>query len=91
MRTLVGPDEDAHAFQPRPSDAREIGSAYREVLGREYGVAMTAVQVAGLIEDRAKVEIEVTAYRGAGKAETEERVAGKLGALPLDFEAMAVV
>jgi enamine deaminase RidA (YjgF/YER057c/UK114 family) len=35
------------------------------VLGREYGVAMTAVQVAGLIEDRAKVEIEVTAVRPA--------------------------
>jgi zinc/manganese transport system substrate-binding protein len=27
VRTLVGPDEDAHAFQPRPSDAREIGKA----------------------------------------------------------------
>ena len=27
VRTLVGPDEDAHAFQPRPSDAREIGAA----------------------------------------------------------------
>ncbi|MDY0746857.1 RidA family protein [Paucibacter sp. R3-3] len=40
---------------------REIGAVYREVLGREYGIAMTAVQVAGLIEDRAKVEIEVTA------------------------------
>ncbi|MFH7044442.1 RidA family protein [Paucibacter sp. JuS9] len=40
---------------------REIGTVYREVLGREYGIAMTAVQVAGLIEDRAKVEIEVTA------------------------------
>ena len=40
---------------------REVGQAYREVLGSEYGIAMTAVQVAGLIEDRAKVEIEVTA------------------------------
>lgn len=40
---------------------REIGAVYREVLGREYEIAMTAVQVAGLIEDRAKVEIEVTA------------------------------
>ena len=44
---------------------REIGALYREVLGREYGVAMTAVQVADLIEDRAKVEIEVTAVRPA--------------------------
>jgi enamine deaminase RidA (YjgF/YER057c/UK114 family) len=40
---------------------REVGQAYREVLGSEYGIAMTAVQVAGLIEDRAKLEIEVTA------------------------------
>jgi len=40
---------------------REVGQAYREVLGQEYGIAMTAVQVAGLIEDRAKIEIEVTA------------------------------
>ncbi len=26
VRTLVGPDADAHAFQPRPSDAREVGA-----------------------------------------------------------------
>ena len=37
-----------------------IGAAYREVIGRHYP-AMTAVQVAGLVEDRARVEIEVTA------------------------------
>lgn len=40
---------------------REVGQAYRDILGREYGIAMTAVQVAALMEDRAKVEIEVTA------------------------------
>jgi len=40
--------------------AREIGAAYRELIG-SFNVAMTAVQVAALIEDRAKVEIEVTA------------------------------
>lgn len=38
----------------------EIGLAYRELIG-SFSVAMTAVQVAALIEDRAKVEIEVTA------------------------------
>lgn len=27
VRTLVGPDADSHAFQPRPSDAREVGAA----------------------------------------------------------------
>jgi enamine deaminase RidA (YjgF/YER057c/UK114 family) len=40
--------------------AREIGAVFREVIGH-YAIAMTAVQVAGLIEDRAQVEIEVTA------------------------------
>ena len=39
---------------------RALGAAYREVMGRNFP-AMTAVQVAALIEDRAKVEIEVTA------------------------------
>lgn len=38
----------------------EIGNAYRDVIGRHYPT-MSAVQVAGLIEDRARVEIEVTA------------------------------
>ncbi|RMW96732.1 RidA family protein [Allofranklinella schreckenbergeri] len=38
----------------------EIGKAYRELIGN-FNVAMTAVQVADLVEDRAKVEIEVTA------------------------------
>jgi enamine deaminase RidA (YjgF/YER057c/UK114 family) len=40
--------------------AREIGRVYRDLIG-DYDVAMSAVQVAALIEDRAKVEIEVTA------------------------------
>jgi len=39
---------------------REVGAVYRELIGH-YGVAMSAVQVAALIEDRAKIEIEVTA------------------------------
>lgn len=39
---------------------KEIGEAYRELIGRHYPT-MTAVQVVALIEDRAKVEIEVTA------------------------------
>ena len=37
-----------------------LGAAYREVIGRHYP-AMSAVQVAGLMEDRARVEIEATA------------------------------
>ncbi len=39
---------------------KEIGSVYRDVMGRHYP-AMSAVQVADLIEDEAKIEIEVTA------------------------------
>jgi enamine deaminase RidA (YjgF/YER057c/UK114 family) len=38
----------------------EIGQVYREVLGPSYP-AMTLMQVAGLLEDRALVEIEATA------------------------------
>jgi len=38
----------------------EIGKAFRELIG-SFNAAMTAVEVAALIEDRAKVEIEVTA------------------------------
>ena len=38
----------------------EIGAAYRELIGRHYP-AMSVVIVAGLLESRAKVEIEATA------------------------------
>jgi enamine deaminase RidA (YjgF/YER057c/UK114 family) len=37
-----------------------LGAVYREVIGRNFP-AMTAVQVAGLMEDAARVEIEATA------------------------------
>jgi enamine deaminase RidA (YjgF/YER057c/UK114 family) len=39
---------------------RDIGEAYRRVIGRHFP-AMTLVVVAGLLEDRALVEIEATA------------------------------
>lgn len=42
------------------ANLRGVGLAYREVIGAHYP-AMTLVQVAALLEDRAKVEIEVTA------------------------------
>ena len=38
----------------------DVGAAYRELIGRNYP-AMAVVQVAGLMEDAAKVEIETTA------------------------------
>ena len=37
-----------------------LGAAYRDTIGRHYP-AMSAVQVSALMEDRARVEIEVTA------------------------------
>jgi enamine deaminase RidA (YjgF/YER057c/UK114 family) len=40
--------------------AREIGAAYREVMGGHYP-AMAVMQVVALIEAQAKVEIEATA------------------------------
>jgi enamine deaminase RidA (YjgF/YER057c/UK114 family) len=39
---------------------REIGEAYRKIIGRNFP-AMTLLVVAGLLEPRAKVEIEATA------------------------------
>ncbi|WP_347917414.1 RidA family protein [Paracoccus marcusii] len=39
---------------------RDVGAAYRDVIGRHYP-AMALVQVVALVEDRAKVEIEATA------------------------------
>ena len=40
--------------------SEELGTAYREIIGRHYP-AMTAVEVSALIENQARVEIEVTA------------------------------
>jgi enamine deaminase RidA (YjgF/YER057c/UK114 family) len=40
--------------------AKEMGATYREIIGRHYP-AMTVVEVSGLVEPNARVEIEVTA------------------------------
>ena len=42
------------------SSLKELGAVYREVMGKNFP-AMTCVQVAGLVEARARIEIEVTA------------------------------
>ena len=44
---------------------KEIGQAYREIIGRNFP-AMTAVEVTALLEDRAKVEVECTAVVAEG-------------------------
>jgi len=46
---------------------KEIGRAWREVMGRHFP-AMAVVVVSALIEDRAKVEIEATAVVGGLEA-----------------------
>jgi enamine deaminase RidA (YjgF/YER057c/UK114 family) len=40
--------------------ARDVGAIYREIIGKHYP-AMTVVEVSALLEDQARVEIEVTA------------------------------
>ncbi len=40
--------------------SKELGATYREIIGRHYP-AMSVVEVAGLMETGARVEIEVTA------------------------------
>jgi len=42
------------------SNLKELGRAYKEIIGRNYP-AMALVQVVALVEDAAKVEIEATA------------------------------
>jgi len=39
---------------------KEVGAAYRELIGKHYPV-MAVLQVSGLVEDRARLEIEATA------------------------------
>jgi enamine deaminase RidA (YjgF/YER057c/UK114 family) len=39
---------------------KEVGAAYREIIGKHYP-AMSVVQVAGLVEAGARLEIEATA------------------------------
>jgi enamine deaminase RidA (YjgF/YER057c/UK114 family) len=48
---------DKREYLTRLSD---VGRAYRRIIGRHFPT-MTLLQVAGLAEDRAKVEIEATA------------------------------
>ena len=50
---------DREEYLARP---KEIGAAYRAVMGAHFP-AMAVVVVAGLLEPRAKVEIEATAVR----------------------------
>ncbi len=42
------------------SALKEIGAAYRAIIGRHYPV-MAVIEVSGFIEDRAKLEIQATA------------------------------
>ena len=42
------------------ASVREVGAAYREVIGRHYPT-MAVVQVSGLVESEARLEIEATA------------------------------
>jgi enamine deaminase RidA (YjgF/YER057c/UK114 family) len=42
------------------ASVKEIGAAYRALMGRHYPV-MAVVQVSGLVEDAARLEIEATA------------------------------
>lgn len=48
---------DRHAYKSR---MKEVGAAYRETIGRHFP-PMAAVQVVALMEDRAKIEIQVLA------------------------------
>jgi enamine deaminase RidA (YjgF/YER057c/UK114 family) len=46
--------------QEYTANLREIGRAYRDVIGKHFP-AMAAMQVVALVEDRARIEIQATA------------------------------
>jgi enamine deaminase RidA (YjgF/YER057c/UK114 family) len=54
MTWYLGSKEEYWAKQ------KELGAVFRRLIGH-YGAAMTAVQVAGFVEEGARVEIEATA------------------------------
>ena len=54
MTWYLGSKEEYWAKQ------KELGDVFRRIIG-SYGAAMTAVQVAGFVEEGARVEIEATA------------------------------
>lgn len=54
MTWYLGSKEEYWAKQ------KELGAVFRRIIG-SYGAAMTAVQVAGFVEEGARVEIEATA------------------------------
>lgn len=47
------------------SRLRDVGTAYRQLMGKHFP-AMTLVEISGLLENLAKVEIEATAVLPAG-------------------------
>jgi enamine deaminase RidA (YjgF/YER057c/UK114 family) len=51
---------DRREYKARVAD---IGAAYRDIIGRHFP-AMAVVEVSGLVEDDAMVEIEATAFLG---------------------------
>ena len=54
------PETPGGAHYPRGTRRKEVGAAYREVMGKNYP-AMAVVEVKGLVEDGARLEIETTA------------------------------
>jgi len=72
VRSLVGPDEDAHSFQPRPSDARQVGAA-KVVVVNGLGFDDWLVRLAGAAGYRGPL---VVASKGVATLASEEEKEG---------------
>jgi len=70
MRVYV---TDKQAYK---SNLKQIGAVYRELMGRHYP-AMALVEVAALVEDLAKVEIEAVACLPAGGVPSATTITGE--------------
>ena len=60
LLNIVAVLKEAGARPEYNASLKEMGAAYREIIGRHYPV-MAVLQVSGFIEDGAKLEIEATA------------------------------
>ncbi|ATE61051.1 metal ABC transporter solute-binding protein, Zn/Mn family [Thauera sinica] len=65
VRVLVGPDEDAHTFQPRPSDARALGRS-KLVVANGLGFDDWVLRLASSAGFRGRIVVASTGVRSLG-------------------------
>lgn len=78
LTTLVGPDQDAHAFQPRSADARALGDA-QLIVANGLGFDDWVLRLADSVGVGAKVRIASTAVNTLAMDDSEGEDQGEGG------------